>query len=140
MNSMKTDSGDWEAGRTRDTVRMGYWSAAWVATTALAAFGPKILWDFQTALTIAAVLVNLAVGFGMVAATRRYLKGQDELQRKIFLDAGALTLGVGLVCGLSYELLEDVRLIAYEPAISHLVILMSLTFIVGMIVGHRRYR
>ena len=84
--------------------------------------------------------MNLGVGVGMIVANKRYLQGLDELHQKIFLDAGALTLGVGLVGGLSYELLEDVKLISFEPEISHLVMLMSLTFLVGMILGNRRYQ
>jgi hypothetical protein len=44
------------------------------------------------------------------------------------------------VCGLSYELLEDIRLISFEPEIAHLVILMGLTFMAVMIAGHRKYR
>ena len=136
-----TNSSDNRAAKTKkDTVYLGYWTLAWLATTAVAAFGPKLVWDFATLPTVLGVLINVVVGFGMIRATRRHLLGLDELQQKIFLDAGALTLGVGLVCGLSYELLEDIKLITFEPEISHLAILMSLTFMVGMVVGHRKYR
>ena len=140
MNDLKTRSDDWATSNKRNTVRLGYWTFAWVATMAVAAFGPKFIWDFATLPTILAVLVNLAVGFVMIAANKRYLQGLDELHQKIFLDAGALTLGVGLVCGLSYELLEDIRLISFEPEISHLVVLMSLTFLAGLIFGLRKYQ
>lgn len=91
---------------------------------ALTAFGPKLIWDHTTWLSIIAVLANLEVGFGMIAANRRYLHGLDELHKKIFPDASALSLGVGLVCGLTYELLDDVQLVAFQPEISHLVVLM----------------
>jgi len=140
MNDPKAGTSDWAASKARSTARLGYWTAAWLATTAAAAFGPRLIWGFDTVLTILAVLINLGAGFGMVAATRRYLQQQDEMHRKIFLDAGAITLGVGLVCGLSYELLEDGKLIPFEPEISHLVILMSLTFVAAMIAGLRKYR
>lgn len=140
MNDLKTDSNGWAASRAKNTARLGYWTAAWVVTMAVAAFGPKLIWDFDTVLTILAVLINLGVGFGMIVANKRHLQGLDEMHQKIFLDAGALTLGVGLVCGLSYELLDDIKLIPFEPEISHLVILMCLTFVAGMIAGHRKYR
>ena len=140
MNKPKTDLGSWQASQKKNTVRLRYWTIAWVLSSALAAFGPKLLWDFHTGLTILGVVINLAIGFGMIVANKRYLQGLDEMHRKIFLDAGALSLGVGLVCGLSYELLEDIKLITFEPEISHLVILMCLTFLTGMIVGHRKYR
>jgi hypothetical protein len=140
MNDLKTGSDDWAASNRRNTLHLGYWTFAWVASMAVATFGPKLVWNYATLPTIAAVLVNLGVGLGMILANRQYLRGLDELHQKIFLDAGALTLGVGLVCGLSYELLEDIRLIAFEPEFAHVVILMSVTFLAGMIAGHRKYQ
>ena len=140
MNDPKAGGSRWAANTDKNTARLKYWTAAWLATTAIAAFGPKLAWDFATLPTIVAVLVNLGVGVGMIVATRRHVQGLDEMQQKIFLQAGTLTLGVGLVCGLSYEQLEDVGLISFEPEISHIIILMCITFLVGMVAGHRRYR
>ena len=140
MNDSTDGPGDWAAKNRKNTAHLGYWTLGWLATTAVAAFGPKLVWDFATLPTVLGVLINVVVGFGMILATRRHLLGLDEMQQRIFLDAGALTLGVGLVCGLSYELLEDIKLITFEPEISHLAILMSLTFMVGMIAGPRKYR
>lgn len=140
MNDLKTGANDWASSSKRNTLRLAYWTFAWVATEAVAAFGPRFIWDYATLPTVVAVAVNLGIGFGMIVANKRYLQGLDELHQKIFLDAAAITLGVGLVCGLSYELLEDIRLIAFEPEISHLVILMALTFMVSMVVGHRKYQ
>jgi hypothetical protein len=140
MNYSKGGSSDWAASKVRNTIRLRYWTIAWVLSYALAAFGPKLIWNFHTGLTILGVVITLAVGFGMIVANKRYVQGLDEMHRKIFLDAGALSLGVGLVCGLSYELLEDIKLITFQPEIPHLVILMCLTFLTGLIVGHRKYQ
>ena len=140
MNDLKTDSGTWTKRNARNALHPLYWTVAWVLSTAVAVFGPKLMWDFATLPTILGVLLNLGVGVGMILATRRHVLGLDEMQQKIFLDAGALSLGVGLVCGMSYELLEDVKLISFEPEISHLMILMTPTFIAGVIAGDRKYR
>ena len=140
MNDLKTDSGTWAKRNARKSKHLLYWTLAWVLSTALAAFGPKLVWDFATLPTIFSVLLNVAVGFGMVLATKRHVHALDELQQKIFLDAGALSLGVGLVFGIAYELLEDIKLIPFEPEISHMIILMTLTFLAGIIVGNRKYR
>jgi len=140
MNDSKAGGSNWAANTNQNCAHLMIWTLAWIATTAIAAFGPKLVWDFATLPTIGAQLLNLGVGVGLIIATRRHVQGLDELQQKIFLEAGALTLGVGLVCGLSYELLEDVRLISFEPEISHLVILMAITFVLGTVAGHRRYR
>ncbi len=140
MNQSKKKGGKFAQNQSRNTRLLAMWTGAWVATIALAAFGPKLAWDFNPVFSIIAVLASLGVGFGMVRVNGRYLQGLDELQRRIFLEASALTLGVGLVCGLAYELLDDIRLISFEPEISHLVVLMSLTFMGGMIAGHRKYQ
>lgn len=140
MSKQKDTSSNWEASNKQNTVRLGYWAFTWVLTTAVAAFGPKLVWDFATVPTVLGVLTNLGVGFGMIVANKRYVQGLDEMQKKIFMDAAALSLGVGLVCAISYELLEDIKLISFEPEISHVVILMSLTFLAGTIAGNRKFR
>ena len=140
MNKQMTDHNDWKARTVRNTIRLGFWTGAWVVTMAVAVFGPKFIWDFNTVPTIFAVLVNLGIGFGMIVANKHHLKGLDEMQQKIQLEAMALSLGVGLVVGLSYSTLDITNLIAFDAEISHLVILMGLTYLGGVVFGHRKYR
>ena len=140
MKQPPTNANHWQTSNQPNKRRVMGWASAWVLSTALAAFGPKFFWDFETLPTILAVLLNLTVGVGMIMANIRQLKGMDEMQQKIFLDASAVTLGVGLIAGCSYELLEDIRLISYQPEISHIILLMCLTFAVSMIVSNRRYQ
>ena len=140
MIKHKSGSGSWEATNTINATVHGLWTGGWLLTTALAAFGPKYLWDFDTLPTVLAALLNLGIGFGMIMATIRHIRGQDEMQQKIFLNASAFALGTGIVCGCSYDLLEGTKLIAFQPEISHLIILMALTFVVAIIIGHRSYR
>ena len=140
MNDPKTGSNDWAASSARNTVRLRYWVIAWVATTAVAAGGPKFIWDFATVPTILGVLMNLGVGFGMILANKRHLNGLDELQQKIQLESMALSLGVGLICGISYSVMDTTRLISFDAEISHLVIFMGLTYLAGIFAGQRRYR
>ena len=134
------DTCDITAQTKKNTLRLFFWTGAWVLATAGAAFGPRFLWDFNTLPTILGVLIHIGIGFGMIRMFRQYLLGLDELQRKIQLDAMALSLGIGLVLGCSYELLEDIKLIPFEPEIPHLIILMSLTYVVAAVLGHRKYQ
>ena len=135
-----TDMCDSTAQTKKNTKRLFFWGVVWGLATAGLAFGPKNLWSFNTWLTIIAVLIHIGIGLGMIRAFKQYLLGLDELQRKIQLDAMALSLGVGLVLGCSYEQLEDIKLIPFQPEIPHLIILMSLTYYIGIILGNRRYQ
>ncbi len=137
---MKTDSSDWAASTVRNTIHLGYWTGAWVLTMAVANFGPIAVWDSNKLVTLIAILVNLVIGFGMIMANKRHLKGLDEMHQKIQLGAMALSLGVGLVAGLAYSNLDVSNLIAFDAEISHLVILVGLTYMTGVFAGLKRYR
>lgn len=141
QDSAKDNTEDkYQATNGKNTTNLRNWTAAWLITMAIASFAPRFLWDFNTALTIIGILVHLATGIGMLMSNRRYLLDLDEMQQRILLNAMALTLGVGLIVGLSYELLEDIKLISYEPEISHLILIMVLTYLITTIVGHRKYQ
>jgi hypothetical protein len=116
-----------------------YWCLAWTLATAGATFGPE-LWGYGTLITSIGIAIQLAIGFGMIWTFKGFLLAMDELQRLIQLEAISLAFGVGVVVGLSYELLEDVKLITFQPEISHLLILITLTYSFGLFLGNRRYR
>ena len=104
------------------------------------AFGPKFLWNENKTFTIIAILINLAVGIGVIYANRKHLNSLDELQRKVQLEAMGITLGVAVIFGLSYSMLDTTNLIGYDAEISHLVILIGLTYLGAAIIGNLRYR
>ena len=85
MSKPGTHSKSWATDHARNVVRLRYWTVAWLVTTAVAAFGPRLIWNFDTLLTILGVLANLGVGFGMILATKRHLSGLDEMHQKSFL-------------------------------------------------------
>ncbi|TRO67566.1 hypothetical protein FGM01_04275 [Christiangramia sabulilitoris] len=124
----------------KSTLNLAYWTFGWVLTTALVAFGPKFIWDGNTALTITGILINLAIGIGVIYANKKHLNSLDELQRKVQLEAMAIALGVAVVFGLSYSMLDTTNLISYDAEISHLVILIGLTYLAATIIGNARYK
>ncbi len=140
MNKLKTDSNDWNARIKKNTIRLGYWTGAWLVTMAVAVFGPLLAWQSNELLTILAIAINLGIGFGMIMANKHHLRGLDEMHQKIQLEAMALSLGVGLVVGLSYSTMDVTNLIAFDAEISHLVILVGLTYGVGVFAGLRKYQ
>lgn len=120
--------------------QLALWTFLWTASMALAAFGPKFLWDGNTALTLAAVLLNAILGVAMILMNIKHLNALDELQKKIQLEAMALALGVGVIGGLNYSLFDTTNLIAADAEISFLVIVISITYMAGMLIGQKRYR
>ena len=120
--------------------KVTYWCLAWTLATAGATFGPELLWGYGTLITSIGIAIQLALGFGMIWTFKGLLVAMDELQRLIQLEAISLALGVAVVVGVSYGLLEDVKLITFEPEISHLIIVISLTYMFGLFLSNRRYR
>ena len=140
MTSTGTESENRASRTHKTTVRLGIWTAAWVLSLAVATFGPLLLWGENRLLTGVAVAVNLVGGAGMILANKRHLKGLDELQQKIQLEAMSLALGVALVVGLAYSTADTTDLMHNDAEISYLVILVTLTYVAGIFFGHRRYQ
>ena len=116
------------------------WGIFWVFATAGVAFGPKNLWNFNTWITIIAVVIHVGIGLVLIRALKQNLLAMDELHRKIHLDAMAWSLGIGLVLGCTYEMLEDIKLITFQPEIHHLILMMCLAYVAGVIEGIRKYQ
>lgn len=122
------------------TVQLVLWTLAWTASLALAKFGPSHLWDSQPVASWAAVATNLAVGIGWIVAHARFLRGIDELQRKINQDALAVTLGVGWVGGFAYVVADAADLVAYDADIGAFAALLAVVYMIVLVVGQLRYR
>lgn len=140
MNTGNTEPSEWQANTCRNTIKLAYWTLAWLVSMAVATFGPKFLWDFDSSISTAAIVLNLLIGFGVIVANKNHLNGLDEMQRKVQLEAMGLALGVVLVVGLAYSMLDVANVIGFDAEISHLVILMGLTYGIATFVGMRKYR
>ncbi|MCW8877445.1 MAG: hypothetical protein OQJ89_13940 [Kangiellaceae bacterium] len=139
MSNSERCSGNRQKRVKEATVRLGIWTFAWLISLALATFGPLFIWDSHKLITIIAILINLIFGIGVIIANKNHLAELDELQQKITLNAMAITLGVGLIAGLSYSLLDVTNIVSFDAEISHLVTIMGLTYAISTFVGHRKY-
>jgi hypothetical protein len=128
-----------KTARKKNLYQLAAWTWSWVATMAIASFGPKYIWDDHTVLTALAVSVNFANGILMIIANRNLYNNFDELERKIHLESLALTLGLAVVVGLSFSLLDSTKLIAFTAEISHLVLFIGVTYLVCVLVNSKRY-
>ena len=115
------------------------WTLAWVVSLAFLSYGANFLWD-NLLITKIGLLINLAIGVGMIIANKNLFKHYDELQKKIQFEAMALTLGLAVVVGLTYEISFDFGVINSEPEFEYLLLFISFTYIASNIINSRRYK
>ncbi len=122
----------------RNSLRMAAWTLAWGASWAAVARGIKDEWLPTGAPTVAATLVSLGIGLGMILAYRRFLRDADELQRKIQLDALAISLGISVVGSAAYSLLESAGTVA-DADTANVILLVAVTYSASVMLGQWRY-
>jgi len=125
--------------RKKRTIRLAIWTWTWVATLAVATFGPKFIWENSTLWTTLAICINLINGVLMILANRSLFNHYDELERKIHLESMGLTLGATVIVGLSYSLLDITNLITSNAEISYLIMFMSVTYLITLLINRKRY-
>lgn len=130
----------WNAQIKKNTKKLAIWTMLWTSSMALATFGPKFIWDENVMLSVLAVIINALLGVGMILMNIKHINSLDDLQKKIQLDAMGIALGVGVVGGLSYTILDTTNLITQDAEISFLVIFISVTYLISLFIGQKRYK
>jgi hypothetical protein len=115
------------------------WALAWAASLAIISFISKYEWYSATLPITVAFVLNSGIGVGMILAYKRFLKELDEMERKIQLDALALSVGVTLVAFGGFSILGKAGM-APELQASSLIMLIALTYMAGIIVGRIRFQ
>jgi len=140
MTPLKQPGSTYKSRTRANVLRLFRWNAAWLAASALMALGPKFLWNKAPLFTLVAVAFDIAVGIGMVLANKDYLADLDELQRKVQLNSMGITLGVALIAGVPFTVMDKYHLIPFHADIAFMLIIMSLTFAISNLYGTRHYR
>jgi uncharacterized membrane protein len=121
------------------TKNLAFWTLLWVVSLALATFGPKFIWKENINWSLIMITINAALGAGMIWANIKHMTVLDELQKKIQLDAMGIALGVGIVGGLSYSVLDIANVISGDAEIGFLVMLISISYMIALLIGKKRY-
>lgn len=140
MNQARPLESSYQSRIWMRTIRLAYWGGAWVGTCALMQFGPRFLWKKDSLFTLLAAGLNVCVGMGMILTNKNYIAELDELQRKIYLNALAITVGVGLITGVPLQVMDRYDVIPFRAEISHLIMIMGFTFMASVLYGSWRYR
>ncbi len=115
------------------------WTFAWLVSTALLAFGPKLIWDFNIYVTYVVIAINVGLGIKMLLVNKNLLDNMDELQRKIHLNAMGISLGVTMIFGSLYGLLEPSGVLAYTPQPANILFVMGISYIISVFLSARKY-
>ncbi|MGB2274026.1 MAG: hypothetical protein ACPH2K_06580 [Flavicella sp.] len=128
-----------EKERKKHLTNLGLWTWLWVASLAIATFGPKFIWDDYSLMTTIAIVANFGVGIFMILANRKLFNHYDELERKIYLESLALTLGLTVIVGLTYSLLDQTNLISFDAEVAILVMFIGVTHMITFLINRKRY-
>ena len=115
------------------------WCISWVASFALLLVGTNYLWDSLT-ITKIGLLINLSIGICMIIANKNLFKTYDELQKKIQFEAIAITLGLTVVVGITYNFSFDFGVTKSELEFEYLMFFMCFTYLASIIINSLRYR
>ena len=119
---------------------LAFSTTVWLITMAIVAFGPTLLWDNQTSITLLAIVLNLLAGLFVIKSNLQYWNSLDEMMKRVHLNAMGIALGLGIVGGLSFSLLETSDIIQSEFDLSFMVILMGLSYLISIMIGMKRLR
>jgi hypothetical protein len=123
----------------KNAIIVNFWLLAWVVSLGVISYFSELNWYSATWIKITGFVINCLIGVGMIFAFKQFVSKADELERKIQLEALALSVGVTLVFFSSYSILQ----ISFEIADlspSYLIVAMSLGYAIGLIMGRKRFR
>ena len=115
------------------------WTLAWVVSLAFLTGAENTLWN-DLIFTKIGLLINFAIGIGMIVAHKNLFKTYDELQKKIQFEAMAITLGLAVVVGLTYEVSFDFGVIDKEPEFEYLMLFICFSYVASNIISAIRYK
>jgi hypothetical protein len=64
--------------------------------------------------TLLAIGLEVVVGVGMILANKKYVAELDELQQKVYLNALGITVGVALIAGIPYSVMDCYHVISFH--------------------------
>lgn len=136
---MKRTTSSFTKKRQANLRRLAFWTITWTLSQALVTFGGAFVWPESSTLIFLSILLNVALGIGVIVTNRKYIFEGDELDKKVQLESMSLALGLSIVVGLAYASMDQTNLIPFDADISHIVIFTSLSYLTANVVNRKRY-
>lgn len=140
MNETISKNNDLNARIKQNNKQIFIWTFLWLISTALLAFGPKLLWSFALSVTLPIIIVNLVFGVKMILVNIQHLKDMDELQRRVHLNAMGISLGASMILGSLMGLLEPAGVIDFTPSPANVLFVMGISYMVTVFLNFRKYQ
>jgi hypothetical protein len=130
---------DYDARSVKDNLVLVAWIFMWMAALTVADKAALYGWWSAEWITVLAIAVHVLLGFVVILKFMHMLRGMDDLQRRIQLDALSLALGISMVGCAAYSLLVTWGYIVDEE-VSDIFMLMCVSYAASVLVGSLRYR
>lgn len=140
MNRNKEKSNEWEKRARVKTISLAIWTVLWVLSVALAAFGHELFWGSNDPMNVLVILLNFGIGIGMIMANIKHLREMDEMLQKVHLEAMGISLGLAVVGGISYSMLDATNVIPFDAEIAGVIVLIGLSYFISLLINLRRYK
>ena len=122
----------------KNAVRANLWIMAWAAVLVISTSFINADGGNSIIIAVAATVAITFIGIGMILLYRKMLRELDEMERKVQLDALALSVGTTLVGFGSYSILAKVGVLPDLKA-AYGIACMGLVYMAGLIIGRVRY-
>ena len=139
MNTTSTESRSYEQRARRDSLAIVGWMFAWMLSLIISDKAALYGWWSAEWITWLSIAINAALGLWVVKNYLHMLRGMDELQRQIQMNALAISLGVSLVAAITYSLLVTWGYITDEE-VTDLFMIMCVSYSLAVFYGLFRYR
>ena len=119
--------------------RVNLLALLWALSLGSTSFLAHLGYLATTWVVVSCFILHGTIGIWMLLVFKRFLRQLDEMERKIQLDALALAVGVSIIGFSLYSILDMANLLPDLKA-AYLVVLLALTYMLGIIFGRLNYR
>ena len=130
---------DYDKRSVRENLKLAGWIFVWMISLTVSDKAALYGWWAAPWITCLSIGINAALGLWVIHIYRQLLKGMDDLQKSIQLEALSMAFGISLVAACSYSLTVTWVYIQDEE-VSDLFMVMCVSFSAALLFNAWRYR